>query len=356
MSDRSNPSPSLARPPSGTWRVPLGAGAILLHKRSALVALGMLGALGVAMLSALMVGTGKLGLIEASATLAGGGTRLQQVLLFSVRLPRVAAVVVAGAALGIAGCLIQTLVRNRLATPDMVGVNEGATLAIVIFSVFLTVGSWPWWAAPLGAAFAASCLVALCRQPGEQGYVFIVIGIGLSELFQALSDFAMSTQSLVHLSSLYLWSMGHFAGQGYHIAAPVSLCLALLLPVVVVISRPLSVLSFGQHTAQGLGIAVGTLQLVVLGLAILIAALGTAIGGPIVFVAMAAPILASRLVANGPVPIWISGVGGALLLLVADTLVRLLASPVEVPTGTMTRFLGGLLLLGLLLRDGRRMD
>lgn len=356
MSERSHPSWTIVQAPTGTWRIRLGSGAILVHKRSSLVALGMLGLLLFAVLLALLLGSGKLGVLDALATLTGGGTRMQQVLLINVRLPRVAAVVVAGAALGIAGCLIQTLVRNRLATPDMIGVNEGATLAIVIFSVFLTVGSWPWWAAPLGAGLAAACLFTLCRRPGEQGYVFIVIGIGLSELFQALGDFAMSTQSLVHLSSLYLWSMGHFAGQGYHVAAPVSLCLLALLPLVIAVSRPLSLLSFGQQTAHGLGVAVGPLQMMVLGLAILIAALGTAIGGPIVFVAMAAPILASRLVGQGPVPLWIAGLGGALMLLIADTLVRLLAAPTEVPTGIMTRFLGGLLLLGLLLRDRRRMD
>src|SRR5690606_11967790 len=109
----------------------------------------------------------------------GHGNRLQQVMMFDIRLPRVLAVIVAGAALGLSGCLVQTLVQNRLATPDMIGVNEGATVAIVVFSLHLTFGSWPWWAAPLGALFAAACLFTLCRHPGEQGYLFIVVGIGL---------------------------------------------------------------------------------------------------------------------------------------------------------------------------------
>ncbi len=132
-------------------------------------------------------------------------------MVFRIRLPRIAAVIVAGLAMGIAGCMIQTLVRNRLATPDMVGVNEGASFAVIVFSLYLTVGSWPWWASPLGAVLSAAALFAFCRRPGEQGYLFIVVGIALGELFGALGDFAMSTQPLVHLGSIYLWTMGHFA-------------------------------------------------------------------------------------------------------------------------------------------------
>ena len=69
-----------------------------------------------------------------------------------------AVMLVAGAAMGLSGCLVQTLIRNRLATPDMIGVNEGASLAIIIFSLYLTLGSWRWWAAPFGALFAAAII------------------------------------------------------------------------------------------------------------------------------------------------------------------------------------------------------
>lgn len=342
--------------PSGTWLLRWRSCSLLLHRRSWGITLILSLILALASLTALTVGTGRLSTVEALQTLLGHGNRLQEVMVFSIRLPRLLAVLVAGAALGLSGCLIQTLVRNRLASPDMIGVNEGATLAIVCFSLYITLGSWPWWAAPIGAAFAALSLYLLCRRPGEQGYLFVVIGIGLSELFNALGDFAMSTQSLVHLNSLYLWTMGHFAGQGYHIVTPVGLCLLALMPLVVWLVRPLSTLSFGAATAQGLGINVNRLQLLVLILAILIAALGTAIGGPIVFIAMAAPIFASKLLRSGPVPVWISALAGALLLLLSDTLVRVLAQPTEIPTGIMTRFLGGLLLLALLIQDRRRAD
>ena len=327
-----------------------------LHRRAWLITLGLLVALTLLSLLALTLGSGKITMMGVIQTLLGEGSRLDQVTVFKIRLPRLLAVLVAGAAMGLSGCLVQTLVRNRLATPDMIGVNEGASLAIIIFSLYLTLGTWPWWAAPFGALFAAAVLYALCNKPGEQGYLFVVIGIGVSELMNALGQFVMSTQSLVHLTSLYLWNMGNFVGQGYGTLLPVSLLLLLICPWTVCLSRSLGVLRLGPVTASTLGVNVNRVQLGVLAQAIIVAALGTAIGGPVVFIAMAAPILASWLSRDRIVPLWIAALCGALMLLASDTLVRVLASPHEVATGIMTRILGGLLLLFILLKDRQKAD
>ena len=216
--------------PSGTLCLRLGSRTLLLHRRAWLITLGLLVALTLLSLLALTLGSGKITMMGVIQTLLGEGSRLDQVTVFKIRLPRLLAVLVAGAAMGLSGCLVQTLVRNRLATPDMIGVNEGASLAIIIFSLYLTLGSWPWWAAPFGALFAAAVLYALCNKPGEQGYLFVVIGIGVSELMNAIGQFAMSTQSLVHLTSLYLWNMGNFVGQGYGTVVPVGILILLICP------------------------------------------------------------------------------------------------------------------------------
>lgn len=342
--------------PNGVWTLRLGGMSLLLHRRNWLMC-GLLTLLLTTLaVLAISLGSGQMGTRDVLATLLGHGSKLNDIMVFKIRMPRVAAAIVAGFAMGMAGCLIQTLVRNRLATPDMIGVNEGASLAVVGFSLYLTFGSWPWWASPLGAMLAAAALFTLCRRPGEQGYLFIVIGIALSELFGALGDFAMSTQPLVHLGSIYLWTMGHFAGIGYQTVNPIALILLLLCPVMALLNRPLALLRFGDATAQNLGIRVPLVQLGVLGLAILVASLGTAIGGPVVFIAMAAPILASWLARDNLAPLWLSAICGAVLLLGSDTLVRVLAQPEEIPTGIMTRLLGGILLLGLLLKDRRGAD
>src|SRR5690606_457000 len=264
--------------PSGVWTLRIGGLSLLLHRRNWLM-FSLLSLLLTALaVLAISLGSGNLGVRDVLATLTGNGSKLQEIMVFKLRLPRVAAAIVAGLAMGMAGCLIQTLVRNRLATPDMIGVNEGASLAVVAFALYLTLGNWPWWASPLGALLAAAALFALCRRPGEQGYLFIVIGIALSELLGAIGDFAMSTQPLVHLGSIYLWTMGHFAGISYQTVNPIAVLLALLCPLLALVNRPLALLRFGDATAQNLGIRVPAIQLGVLALAILVAALGTAIG------------------------------------------------------------------------------
>jgi iron complex transport system permease protein len=342
--------------PSGVWALRIGSLSLLLHRRNWLMCGLLTLLLTVLATLAISLGSGKMGLQDVIATLLGNGSKLHEIMAFKIRMPRVAAAIVAGLAMGMAGCLIQTLVRNRLATPDMIGVNEGASLAVVGFSLYLTLGSWPWWASPLGAVLAAVALFTLCRRPGEQGYLFIVIGIALSELLGAIGDFAMSTQPLVHLGSLYLWTMGHFAGVSYQTVNPIAMVLLALCPLMALVNRPLALLRFGDATAQNLGIRVPLVQLGVLGLAILVASLGTAIGGPVVFIAMAAPILASWLARDNLAPLWLSALCGAVLLLGSDTLVRVLAQPAEIPTGIMTRLLGGILLLALLLKDRRGAD
>ncbi|MDT4853918.1 Hemin transport system permease protein HmuU [compost metagenome] len=166
----------------------------------------------------------------------------------------------------------------------------------------------------------------------------------------------MATRPLVHLGSIYLWTMGHFAGASYQTVAPIALILLALCPLLAWLNRPLALLRFGEATAQNLGIKVAALQLAVLGVAILVAALGTAIGGPVIFIAMAAPIIASWLARDHLAPIWLAALCGALLLVGSDTLARLLAQPEEIPTGIMTRLLGGVLLLILLLKDRKGSD
>ncbi len=166
----------------------------------------------------------------------------------------------------------------------------------------------------------------------------------------------MSTQPLTHLGSVYLWTMGHFAHVSYQTTQPITLILLALCPLMALLNRPLALLRFGDATARNLGVNVPLVQLGILGLAILVASLGTAIGGPVIFVAMAAPILASWLTRDNLAPIWLAALCGAVMLMGSDILVRVLAQPNEIPTGIMTRILGGFLLLFLLIKDRQWSD
>lgn len=170
MNNSIHPSLTTALP-TGTVCLRIGSRTLLLHRRAWLITLGLLVALVLLSLLALTLGSGKLTMLGVIQTLLGEGNRLSEVTVFKIRLPRIVAVLVAGAAMGLSGCLVQTLIRNRLATPDMIGVNEGASLAIIAFSLYLTLGSWPWWAAPLGALFAAAVLYALCNKQIGRAHV-----------------------------------------------------------------------------------------------------------------------------------------------------------------------------------------
>ena len=123
--------------PTGTLCLRLGHRTLLLERRAWLITLALIVALVLLCLLALTLGSGKITMMGVVQTLLGEGSRLDQVTVFKIRLPRIVAVLVAGAAMGLSGCLVQTLIRNRLATPDMIGVNEGASLAIIAFSLYL---------------------------------------------------------------------------------------------------------------------------------------------------------------------------------------------------------------------------
>ena len=112
--------------PTGVWTLRLGAMSLLLHSRNWLMFALLSAVLALLVVLAISLGSGNMGVRDVLATLAGNGSKLHEIMVFKIRMPRVAAAIVAGFAMGMAGCLIQTLVRNRLATPDMIGVNEGA--------------------------------------------------------------------------------------------------------------------------------------------------------------------------------------------------------------------------------------
>lgn len=257
----------------------------------------------------------------------------------------------AGAALGLAGCLTQTISRNRLATPNTLGVNEGAALAIL--AVVLATGNslGPWWVGPLGGLAVALALLLISGGPGTRSYRFLVVGIALAALIDAHINLVLAQEHITTATAVFAWTVGSLAGRGYLVALPVAVALAFLLPLVLLVGRPLSVLQLGEEVAASLGVPVRRVQVAVMLLAVTLAGLAVGIGGPIAFIAMAAPILASRLSEPTRVPLILSGILGALLVVVADTLGRVVAGPVEVPVGVVASILGGPFLLWVLFRE-----
>ncbi|GLY90323.1 FecCD family ABC transporter permease [Actinoallomurus iriomotensis] len=258
-----------------------------------------------------------------------------------------------GAALGVSGCLTQTLAGNRLATPDLIGVNEGATAAVVASAAGSATGMvGDWWLGPLGAVAAAALVVLCAGGAGVAGYRLLVVGIGVSTFVGAVGDLVMSRQNDNTAGGVFLWAVGSLNGRDWSVAGPLLIALLFLLPLSLAAGHRLQLLRFDDDMAASLGVDLRRVRAAALVLAVALAGVAVGVGGPIAFVALAAPILAQRLAGPTRVPVTGSALTGAALITAADALGRVVA-PVELPVGVVTSVLGGPFLLWVLFRSHR---
>lgn len=335
--------------PTGSLVVRGKSWSVLVNKRSVLFTVVLALALFVSCAASVSFGNGTTTGWTAITALWIPDDYVAWQIVHVVRLPRFVAGCAAGAALAIAGCLIQTLARNRLATPDLMGVNDGATVAILFASLGTSAGMiGAWWAGPIGAVAAGAIVTLLAGSMGTSGYRIIVVGVGLSAAVDSLTQLMLSQQSLDAARGLFTWTLGNLNGRDYDVAVPVGIGLAVLLPLALLCARQLRLLHFGDDTVTTLGVSGTAVRLIALVLAVLLAGLGVGVGGPVGFVAMCSPIVASRLVGRTQVPIGTSALFGAILVTTADTLGRAL-DVIEIPAGVLTTILGGPFLLWVLL-------
>ncbi len=341
------------RPDDG-WVLRAGRHSVVLPRRGSAVAVGaalLALVLGFVSLLSDSAGFGPGPLLRGLLGTGDGGVQL---LVREILLPRVLCALLAGLGLGAAGCLTQTLARNRLATPDLLGVSEGAAtgmLAVAGASVTGLVGAW--WAGPVGAVAAGLIIVLLAGGMGAGGYRVLVVGVALTTMLSSIVELVLATQNINSAGGAFLWTMGSLNGRGYESALPVAIGLAVLLPAALVAGRRLRVLRFDDATAATLGERPDRTRLAVLAVAVCLAGLAVGIGGPIGFVALAAPVIASRLAGPAGVPVVASALIGGALVVAADLLARV-AAPVEIPAGVVTSVLGGPFLLWVLLSKGGR--
>lgn len=346
---RGNPRPTDVTPPDS---VVLRTGTLswLLPRRSALAAVLLLPLLVLLITLAVMASSTGMSLSQTLSGLLGTGDAGTVMIVRDFRLPRIFTGLLVGAALGIAGCLTQTLAGNRLATPDLVGVNEGATAAVVAAAAGSATGMvGNWWLGPIGAV-AAAVLVVLCAGgAGSAGYRLLVTGIGISTFIGAVSDLIMSRENDNTAGGVFLWAVGSLNGRDWDAGTPLAVALLFLVPLSLAAGHRLQLLRFGDEVASSLGVDLRRVRTVALVLAVLLAGTAVGVGGPIAFVALAAPILAQRLTGPTRVPVTASALTGAALIAAADAIGRV-AAPVELPVGVVTSVLGGPFLLWVLLR------
>ncbi len=312
--------------------------------------LGVLGVLAVVAIAvALSAGDYPLAPDRLWQTLTGSGTRIEQYVVFQVRAPRAAMAVVAGAALGIAGAMLQSFLGNPLASPDLLGISGGSGAAAVIAILVLgTTGPVLVVFAFVGGAGVAALLLLAGRALRDGGFRLILAGIGISFLSAAVINLLMVRAKVEQARLALLWLTGSLASTQWWQVATVAAVLVLLVPGFVVAGRLLPITQLGRETANGLGVGTRPVRLVVIVSAVLLTAVTCAFVGPISFIALCAPAIARSLLRHGAVGIAASGVLGAVLLLAADLVAQFAIPGMSLPVGIVTGAVGALFLLWLL--------
>jgi len=271
--------------------------------------------------------------------------------LMEYRLPRAVLAILLGGALAISGVLVQSVVRNPLASPDILGINNAAGLVAVSVLMFLPNLTFYWMPifAFLGGVLSFVILWIVC------GFNFrpikmAIIGVALSALWAAISHYLMLTNP-VEINTAMLWLTGSLWGRSWSYLNVVLPWLVVLLPLPFIFCRDLDTLGLGENKASTLGVTVNKVQISVLVLAVALSTTAVAICGPIAFLGLVAPHLARRLVGGRhrtllPAALII----GALLLQLSDILARVIDPPTELPAGILTAIIGAPYFFYLLMR------
>lgn len=332
----------------------LGDRSVRVHPRALAVATGcVLLALAVGVLT---VGDGDYPMSpgEVLRTIAGAGTPAQDFIVNELRLPRVVTALLVGSALALAGALFQSLVRNPLGSPDILGFTQGAaTGALVVVvagggSLALSAG------AVLGGVLTGVAIYALAWRGGLHGQRLVLIGIGAAAILTGVNGYLLTRAQHMEAARAVLWLTGSLDGRGWDDALPLLAAMAVLVPAVLLgCGRALHVMEMGDDLANGLGIRVERVRLIMLTAAVLLAALAAAAAGPVAFVALVAPQVAKRMTgASGP-NLVASMCTGAGLLVTADWAAQRLFGEHLLPVGVLTGVLGGGYLVWLLAVERR---
>ncbi|TFV86585.1 iron chelate uptake ABC transporter family permease subunit [Blastococcus sp. CT_GayMR16] len=310
------------------------------------------------LLSAVSLGRGDfpIAIGDVLRTLAGLGEQAQEFIVLELRAPRIVVGLLVGLALGIAGALFQTFARNPLASPDVLGITQGASVGAVA-AIVLSGGALGGLGVPVaalaGALLTGGLLFVLTWRAGIDGYRLVLIGIALWSAMAALTDWLLTNAEIHDAAAAYVWITGSLNARTWDNAVPLALSLVVLVPLALAASRVLGVLQFGDDTARGLGVRLPLAQAAVVLVAVGLVATSVAAAGPITFVALVVPQIAVRLTGGSRPPLLASGLLGAVLVVGADLVTRTLL-PQALPVGILTAAIGAPYLLWLLVRGRRR--
>lgn len=275
--------------------------------------------------------------------------------VWQFRLPRILVSTLVGAMMALSGAALQNATRNSLADPSLVGVSQGAALAIVTMLVVfpdISPGLRPW------AAFAGSVLVALAirglsqTHQGGSTIRFILMGIGLSAFISSITSAMLTYGEIDRAMAALSWLAGSINAASWGDVRTLLGWSVVLLPLLLALSRSMSAMRFGDATATGLGASVPLVRNLQLAVAVGFAAIATSVVGPLGFVGLLAPHAAKRMAPSGMgMHLLLTALTGAVLVSLADLVGRAAFAPIQIPAGVLTALIGVPVFVVLLIRS-----
>lgn len=294
------------------------------------------------------IGSYPISLPGVVSALFGSGDPGAVFIVRELRLPRALAGLLAGLAFGMAGAIFQTVTRNPLASPDIVGVNAGAA-ALVVAGITFGFGSGTLLGV-VGGLGAGLLVYVLSWRRGTTGYRFVLVGVGVAAMCTGITDFLMTKAQVFEARRAMGWLVGSLNDREWAQVGPLAVALLVLTPVAVFLGPSMRQLQLGDDVALGLGTRLRTAHLALLVTGVGLATFATAAAGPVLFVALVTPQIAQRLSGMAWPPLIVSGLTGSAVILAADVATRHILPSAQLPVGVVTGALGAPVLLWLLTR------
>ncbi len=324
-----------------------------LRRRTIVVSLALVAFLLVMFGLAMTVGDFPLSVQQVWLSLTGRGTRATDFIVHELRLPRAVMALAVGACFGLSGAIFQSMMRNPLASPDIIGITSGASAAAVIAILMLNLSGF----AVSGFAFGGALITAvaiylLAWKQGVAGYRLVLVGIGIAAMLGAVIDYLMTRAQIWDAQVALLWLTGSLNGASATEMRPLLLLMLVVVPLALWAGGALGGLQLGDDAATSVGVRVERSRLLLILLGVALASIATAAAGPVGFVAFVSGPIARRLTQGTGVALVPAALVGAAVVIAGDLVGQHLL-PVQLPVGILTAAVGAPFLLYLLVRSNR---
>ncbi|MHA6533883.1 FecCD family ABC transporter permease [Paenibacillus sp. BAC0078] len=328
---------------------------IRLRVKAMLATLAMLGVVIAVGVFSLTVGTMPVSVVDVFKAITGHAEGIARTVVVEWRLPRAVAAIVFGAGLGASGAIFQSLTKNPLGSPDIIGFTSGSYTGALL--VLLGTGAVSFAAVASGAIIGgigtAVIVYVLAFRGGSKGFRLIIVGIGISAMLGSLNSMLLLRSEPDAAFTAAAWGVGSLNGVDWSQVMPASIMVIALLMGAILQTRPLREMELGDDTAKAHGVVVEQSRFLLIATGVALTAVPTAVMGPVSFVALAAPQMARRLAgaSHSLIP---AAAMGSLLLLGSDFLAQRLIRGTVFPVGVVTLSLGGGYLVWLLFVQARK--